>query len=143
MSNFAKFMKANKIKKENVKYAVTKSLVDENGEALEWTFKPLTTKESNEIRESATYEVQVKGKPNMYRPKVNTSKYITGLICTSVVEPNLHDKELQDSYGVMCAEDLLVEMVDDVGEFSKLTEFIQEFNGITKSMDEKVEEAKN
>ncbi len=143
MSNFKKFMKQNKIKKENVKYAVTKSLVDENGEALEWEFKALTTKETNDIRESVTYEVPVKGKPNMFRSKVNHNKLMTKLICSSVVEPNLHDKVLQDSYGAMCAEDLLVEMVDDVGEFNNLAKFIQELNGLTESMDEKVEEAKN
>ena len=32
MSNFSKFMKANKIQKENVMHPVTKSLPDENGE---------------------------------------------------------------------------------------------------------------
>ena len=52
MSNFSKFMKANKIQKQNVFHAVTKSLMDENGEPLLWELKPLTTKENEAIREA-------------------------------------------------------------------------------------------
>ena len=42
MSNFSRFMKKNKIAKENTTFPATKSLVDENGNPLEWTIKPLT-----------------------------------------------------------------------------------------------------
>lgn len=31
------------------------------------------------------------------------------MICASVVEPNLNDKDLQNSYGVMTPEDLIRE----------------------------------
>ena len=45
MSKFAKFMKANKVQKENGKYAPTKSLCDEKGNPLEWEFKHISSKE--------------------------------------------------------------------------------------------------
>ena len=106
MGNFNRFMKGNKIKKENVSFPATKSLVDENGKPLEWVIKPLSTTENEDIREECMIEVPVKGKPNMFRPKLNTSKYIAKMVCKCVVEPNLYDKELQDSYGVMTPEDL-------------------------------------
>ena len=88
-------------------------------------------------------DIPVKGKPNMYRPKLDTSKYIAKMICACVVEPNLYDKELQDSYGVMTPEDLLKEMIDDPGEYQEFAAFIQEFNGFNTTLEDKVEEAKN
>lgn len=142
MSEFTRFMKQNKKKKENATYAVTKSLVDENGKPLDWTLKPITTAENDAIRDECTIEIQVKGKPNMFRQKLNASKYLAKMICASVVEPNLNDKDLQDSYGVMTPEDLLREMVDDPGEYNDLAAFVQQLNGFT-TMDEAVEEAKN
>lgn len=142
MSDFKRFMKQNKKKKENATYAATKSLVDENGNPLVWILKPITTAENDDIRDDCTYDVQVKGKPNVYRQKVNTSLYQAKMICASVVEPNLYDKDLQDSYGVASPEDLLKELVDDPGEYTDLFLFVQQLNGFT-SMDEAVEEAKN
>ena len=143
MSNFYRFMKANKAQKENTTFAATKSLVDENGKPLEWVIKPLSTRENEIMREDCMMEVPVKGKPNVYRPKLNSSKYIAKMICACVVEPNLYDKELQDSYEVMSPEELIKEMIDDPGEYNAFASFIQEFNGFNTSLEDKVEEAKN
>lgn len=142
MSNFAKFMKANKIQKQNVMHPVTKSLTDENGEPLLWEIKPLTTKENEAIRESCTIEVPVKGKANQYRPKVDMGKYQTKLICAAIVNPDLNNTELQNSYGVMTPEDLIKEMVDDPAEYTDLMVFIQRLSGF-KTLQEEVDEAKN
>ena len=143
MSNFSRFMKANKVVRENTTYPATKSLVDENGKPLEWTIKPLTTAENEAIRESCMTEVQVTGKPNMFRPKLNTSKYIAKMVVASIVEPDLYDANLQDSYGVKTPEELLQEMVDDPGEYNELVAFVQNFNGFNATLEDKVEEAKN
>ena len=110
MSKFARFMKANKVTKNNELHAVTKTLCDENGNALEWEFRHLTSKENEDIRESCTIDVPITGKPNLYRPKLKTSMYIRKLIAASVVSPDLYDAELQDSYGVKTPEDLLLAM---------------------------------
>ena len=143
MSKFSQFMKANKIKKENTTFPATKSLVDSEGNPLNWTIKPLTTKENDNIRDACMIEVPVKGKPNMFRPKLDTSKYLAKMVCACVVEPNLYDKELQDSYDVMTPEDLLKEMIDDPGEYQAFATFIQDFNGFNTTLEDKVEEAKN
>jgi len=142
MSNFSKFMKANKIQKQNVMHPVTKSLVDENGEPLLWEIKPLTTKENERIRESCTIEVPVKGKPNVFRPKVDMEKYQTKMVCAAIVSPDLNNAELQNSYGVMSAEELIKEMVDNPAEYTDLTVFIQKLSGF-KTLQEDVDEAKN
>ena len=142
MSNFSRFMKQNKIQKENTTYAATKSLVDKDGNPLLWTIKAISTRENDIIRDECTLDVPIPGKMGAYRQKLNTSKYLAKLICAAVVEPNLNDKELQDSYGVMTPEDLVKEMIDNPGEYTDFTVFIQNFNGFT-SIEEKVEEAKN
>ena len=142
MSNFSKFMKANKIQKKNVMHPVTKSLLDDNGEPLLWEIKPLTTKENERIRDLCTVEVPMKGKPGAYRPKVNMEQYQTKMVCAAVVSPDLNNKELQDSYGVMSAEELIKEMVDDPAEYTDLLVLVQRTSGF-KTLQEEVDEAKN
>lgn len=143
MSNFSMFMRSNKKQKENGRYAPTKSLLDEKGNPLEWEFKHITSKENDKIRDACTIEVPVTGKPNMYRPKLKTARYIRDMITASVVYPDLYDAELQDSYGVKTPEDLLYAMIDDPGEYSELAAFVQRFQGFDTSFEDKVEEAKN
>ncbi|MFI3236816.1 MAG: hypothetical protein R3Y47_02160 [Lachnospiraceae bacterium] len=143
MSKFSLFMKANKVQKPNSKYAPTDSFTDENGNPLEWEFKHITSKQNEELRDKCMIEVPINGKPNLFRPKLNTSKYLVKMIVTSTVVPDLYDKELQDDYGVMTPEDLVYAMVDDAGDYQALISWMQEFQGFTKSLDDKVEEAKN
>lgn len=136
-------MKANKTIKENEKYAPTVTLTDEDGKPLEWEFKQLKSRENEILRESCSTEVQVTGKPNLFRPKLNTSLYLSKMIVASTVYPDLYDSELQDSYGVKTPEDLVYAMVDNAGEYQELAAWVQKFQGFTKSFEEKVNEAKN
>lgn len=59
MSKFAKFVKANKVVKENEKYTATSSLCDDSGKPLLWKIRHITSKENNDLRESCMMEVQV------------------------------------------------------------------------------------
>lgn len=143
MSKFSKFMKSNKAVKENGFYAPTSSLCDENGKPLEWEFRHITSKENEDLRDSCTIDVPITGKPNMFRQKVKSGLYIQKMVAASVVVPDLYDKELQDSYGVMTPEELLLAMVDDPGEYNELASFVQRFQGFNVSFEDKVDEAKN
>lgn len=143
MSNLSRFMKSNKTKRENGFYAPTASLTDENGKSLIWEFKPLTSKDNERIRDECTIDVPITGKPNMYRQRLQTSQYLVKLIAACVVAPNLYDKDLQDSYGVKKPEDLIYELVDESGEYQELCVWVQQYQGFTKTLDEKVEDAKN
>ena len=49
MSDLSRFLKKNKKLKENVQYAVTKSLTEEKGQPLLWEIRPLTSKETNRL----------------------------------------------------------------------------------------------
>lgn len=143
MSNFSRFMKANKVQKKNENYAPTDTLMDDYGNPLGWEFRHISSKENEELRDKCTIDIQVTGKPGLYRPKLNTSQYCSKMIVASTVVPNLYDKELQDSYGVMTPEDLVYAMIDDVGEYQDLTSWLQKFQGFTKTLEEEIEEAKN
>lgn len=143
MSNFELFMKANKVKRENIFIPATKSILDKNGKPVMWEVRHLSTKEANVIREDCTTEIQVKGKPGMFRNKFNTNEYLCKLASSAVVFPDLNDKALQDSYGVMTPEELIVEMIDDPMEFSEFLNKIQNMSGLDKNLNDKVEEAKN
>ena len=135
-------MKANKKEKPNGFFAATKSLMD-GDKPLEWEFRHITSKENEDLRDGCTYEVQITGKPNMYRPKFKSTDYLVKLTVAATVYPDLYDTELQDSYGVKTPEDLLYAMVDDAGEYSDLGIWMQKFQGFSQTMDDKVEEVKN
>ena len=121
---FDQFMKKNqKIDIEEVEYAATKSLCDENGEPLKWRFRRIPSK--------VFFQVDTK----------DVNGEAKTMICRSCVCPNLRDRELQDSYGVKRPEDLLVEMVPDLGEMARLSKFVVELNAL--DMNAEIEEAKN
>lgn len=143
MGNLKLFLKQNKKRKENMSIPVTQSITDENGKPVLWEIRPLTTTEDNTIREDCTTEIPVTGKPGLFRPRFDSKKYVLQVAAKCIVFPNLNDKELQDSYGVMGAENLIEQIVDDPGEFNILMNKIQEFNGFTETFQEKVDQAKN
>ena len=143
MSNLARFLKSNKIVKDNTTYPATKSLTDEDGQPLLWEVKPLSTREDEKIKDQCTFEVPIKGKPGVMRPKLNTNLYVGKMLAASVVYPDLLNAELQDSYGVKTPEDLIKEMIDDPGEYNEFGLFVQKFNGFNVSMEEQADEVKN
>ena len=143
MGDLSRFLKKNKKTKANLKIAATTSFLDDNGKPLLWEIRPLTTNEDNALRDACTVEVPVTGKPGMFRPRFDGNKYLVKMAAACIVSPNLNDKELQDSYGVMGAEQLIVEMIDNPGEFNAFMDKIQEFHGFKQTFQDKVEEAKN
>lgn len=143
MSEFARFMKGNKAKKENVFFAATRSLRDEKGAPLLWELRHLSAREVDDIRESCTFEEPVPGKPNLLRPRLRQTQYMRRLMAASIVVPDLHDAALQDSYEVKTPEDLLLALVDDPGEYTELATFIQRLQGFDVTLEEKAQQAKN
>ena len=137
--DLSKFLKSNKKTKENTTY----KLGGFNGDDIELKIRPLSTKENNALIEACTYEKQVTGKPDQFTQKLDRMRYVAMMAATSVVEPDLYNAELQDSYGVSKPEDLIQKMIDDPGEWNKFIEFINKFNGFDKSINEDISEAKN
>lgn len=139
MKTLQAFMRESALPVENAQVAVSKRFVDENGEAILWEIKALTPEEDDLIRRSCTVLVSMRGGK---QEKFNQNRYLEEFVTASVVYPNLHDVELQDSYGVKDAKELLKKMLI-AGEYLKLTAKAQEISGFNITLEEKVEEAKN
>lgn len=136
MSNLSAFLKQNKKGVENVKYVASERFADENGNAIEWEIRPISSKEADIIREECTIQ---KGK----NFKVDSKKFNKMMAVKCTVFPDLNNAELQNSYGVMGAEQLIQELLDVDGEYQGYINKILEVCGYTKSEEELVEEAKN
>ncbi|MBO5704548.1 MAG: phage portal protein [Alphaproteobacteria bacterium] len=140
MADLKGFFAQNTIKQDNVKFALSKRFLDENGNPYEWELRALNAEESEQIRRECTRRVKVKG--NQYTMEIDNEALAIKMMVASIVFPNLNDKGLQDSYGVMGAEQVLKKMLN-VGEYSVLSNKISEINGFSETMDDLVEEVKN
>ena len=88
MSNFSKFMKANKIQKQNVMHPVTKSLVDEKGNPVPFSFRYI--KKNGDILDAKN------------------------VVCTSAnVKKKTHTVKFLDSGEVRTIHDVLLISIDD------------------------------
>lgn len=135
MDKLSFFLCENKVKRNNEFLKVSESFKDENGNAVYWEIRPITTEEDEEIRTEA---MDYSGE----KPRLDINRYIETLTARAVVYPNLFDAKLQDSYNVKTPEKLLKAMVDKPGEYGRLVEFVQKLNGFT-SFREDTEKAKN
>lgn len=133
----AAFLKQNKKETGNIKFAASQSFLDDEGKPIEWTLRPMTSKAAENIRKSC----QNYGKGG--KVVVDSARFNRMVAAYCTVEPNLNDAELQDSYGVMGAEDLIVEMLDNDGEYQAYVKKCMEISGYNQNDAELVEEAKN
>ena len=78
----------------------------------------------------------------MFQSEMNHDKYLGKLAARCTVYPNLNDAELQNSYGIMGADELLKEMLTS-GEYANYLEKVQETNGFDTTTQDLVEQAKN
>lgn len=142
MSNLSAFLSQNALKNENEKHAVSNRFVDENKEPIKWEIQAITSQEDELLRKSCTKRIQIPGKKNQFTNETDYNKYVGLLAVKCTVFPNLNDAELQDSYGVMGADELLKTMLLP-GEYADYLTLVQKINGFEQSFEDKVEEAKN
>ncbi|MBR2504679.1 MAG: hypothetical protein IKB61_01905, partial [Elusimicrobiaceae bacterium] len=107
-----------------------------------WEIRALTSKEDDALRKMCTKQIKVMGKSNVYRTEMDAPAYIGKLAAECTVYPDLNDKELQDSYGVMGADELLKAMLSP-GEYAEYCNKVSEVNDFDISNDDLVDEAKN
>lgn len=141
MSSLSAFMAQNAIKIDNIKYVASKRFVDNKKNPMEWEIKAISSDEDEAIRRACVRRVPVPGKRGQFTSETDYNTYLGKLAAACVVFPNLNDKELQDSYGVMGAEALVKKMLTG-GEYSDLLLKIQEVNGFETPLEDLVEEAK-
>ena len=142
MSTLSAFFAQNALKIENVKYVASKRFLDEKKKPIEWEIKSITSQEDEQLRKDCTKKVPMVGKRGQFTLETDYNLYLGKLASKCTVYPNLNDKDLQDSYGVMGADTLLKTMLT-AGEYAEYLSKIQEINGFDIGIDEMVDEAKN
>jgi hypothetical protein len=133
MSKFKAFLKG------NVKAVENASLkLDRFSEDI--VLRPLSSGESDVINDRCFKNRP--GKGGKQERVFDLVKYNREISIASVVYPDLNDKELQESYGVLGADNLYSDMFL-LGEANQILEKVTEISGLGKTMDEEIEEAKN
>ena len=135
------FLAQNAKKVDNRKIAASPRFADENGNPMEWEITCITAGENQKIRKDSIRNIPVTGKRGQYTQDFDAAQYQAKLAVRCTVFPDLNDKELQDSYGVMSAEQLISAMLTP-GEFDNYILAITELNGFNTE-GELVDEAKN
>lgn len=141
MNNLNAFLKQNAITVEEEKVIVSERFL-ENGKPIEWIVKPITSQQDEILRKECTKRIPVNGKRGQYTQETDYNKYLGKMATICTVFPNLNDKDLQDSYEVMGAEELLKTMLLP-GEYAAYIERVQEICGFDVTLEDKIEEAKN
>lgn len=130
----------NPIKVEERDVIISDRFIGEDGQPLPFRIKPVGNDVMSAIEQEAVEQTTGKGKS--VGIKTDTRKYINGLLAASVVSPDLNAVDIQDAYGASSAWELIDEMLL-VGEKARLVEAIYKLNGLDKSLDDMVKEAKN
>lgn len=133
MGKFKAFLKGNVEEVENVSLKLKRF-----DEAI--ILRPLDSDEASKINDRCF--VNKAGRKGKQERSLDVVKYNRELCVASVVYPDLNDKELQESYGVLGADNLYGKMFL-LGEANEILEKVMEVSGIDTSMDEEIEEAKN
>ena len=123
---------------ETFEHTPTQKFKYSKGKAVPWVFRKLSIDEYDAIRNECTKINFADSK----KTKFNNTLFNKKIICNSIVEPNLNNAELQDSYGVKKPEDLIVKLFDNAGEYYNLLSYILKVNGF-QSFGDDVEDAKN
>ncbi|MGM7683547.1 phage tail assembly chaperone [Cytobacillus sp. Hm23] len=133
LSKFKSFLKGNAKEVENASLKL-----DRFEEAI--ILRPLSSGEADLINERCFKNKP--GRGGKQERVFDVVRYKRDLCVASIVFPDLNDKELQESYGVLGADNLYQKMFL-LGEATQILEKASDISGITKSMDDLVEEAKN
>lgn len=140
MGSLSCFLSGNAERRENKKIVISDRFKDK-GKLVEWEIRSISAEEDEAIRKECTKRIAVAGKKNQYTQDFDTNIYLTKLAARAVVFPDLNDMELQNSYHVMSAEQLIKAMLYK-DEFDALSEELMSFSG-SQNINDVVDEAKN
>lgn len=136
--NLQMFLSTNAKKIDRAKICPSDRFLDGENKVY-WEIACITAYENNLIKSACVKEI--KNSKGMISTYFDSNLYQSRLTARCVTYPNLNDINLQNSYGVCSAEDLVCTMLSP-GEFEKLSTKVLEVNGF-KSESELVETAKN
>ena len=136
------FLAQNAEKVENVKYVASTRFRDEEGMPMEWEIRCISGDEDEKLRRASIRRALVPGKKSQFTSETDMELYAGKLAVACTAFPNLHDQQLQDSYGVRGAEALLKTMLTP-GAYASYVIKVQEVCDFDTDFENAVEEAKN
>jgi len=134
------FLKQNTIPVENQEVEVSKRFKDDAGNTVKFEIKSISNEMDDALRKQNTR--QVKKAKGVIVPELDQQKYFVDLVLKSLVYPDLDDKELQDSWGVMDSRELINAMLLP-GEYTALLQEVQKINGWDLNVEDIKDEVKN
>ena len=140
MKDLKFFLKQNTIPVENQEVEVSKRFKDDAGKTVKFEIKSISNEMDDALRKQNTR--QVKKAKGVIVPELDQQKYFVDLVLKSLVYPDLDDKELQDSWGVMDSRELINAMLLP-GEYTALLQEVQKINGWDLNVEDIKDEVKN
>ena len=140
MKDLKFFLKQNTIPVENQEVEVSKRFKDDAGNTVKFEIKSISNEMDDALRKQNTR--QVKKAKGVIVPELDQQKYFVDLVLKSLVYPDLDDKELQDSWGVMDSRELINAMLLP-GEYTALLQEVQKINGWYLNVEDIKDEVKN
>ncbi|NWO20145.1 phage portal protein [Leptotrichia sp. oral taxon 223] len=140
MKDLKFFLKQNTIPVENQEVEVSKRFKDDAGNTVKFEIKSISNEMDDALRKQNTR--QVKKAKGVIVPELDQQKYFVDLVLKSLVYPDLDDKELQDSWGVMDSRELINAMLLP-GEYTALLQEVQKINGWDLNVEDIKDEVKN
>ena len=140
MKDLKFFLKQNTIPVENQEVEVSKRFKDDAGNTVKFEIKSISNEMDDALRKQNTR--QVKKAKGVVVPELDQQKYFVDLVLKSLVYPDLDDKELQDSWGVMDSKELINAMLLP-GEYTALLQEVQKINGWDLNVEDIKDEVKN
>lgn len=135
------FLAQNAKKVDNIHFVASNRFVDENGESIPWEICCITAAENTALRKSCMRTIPVPGRKGQFTQEFDANAYLAKISVRCTVFPNLNDTDLQNSYGVMGAEQLIATMLTPA-EFEDYSTKVLETNGF-QSGEDILEAAKN
>ena len=133
------FFKETALPIEEQEIVISNRFVGGDGRPIAWRIRGVPEARNAELRDECTKRTTDK-KTKRVETRFDGNRYSALLAAESVVYPDLHDAELQKSYGVMGADKLVVAMLT-AGEFTRLSEAVQQASGF--DLEEAIKDAKN
>ena len=140
MKDLKFFLKQNTIPVENQEVEVSKRFKDDAGNTVKFEIKSISNEMDDALRKQNTR--QVKKAKGVVVPELDQQKYFVDLVLKSLVYPDLDDKELQDSWGVMDSRELINALLLP-GEYTALLQEVQKINGWDLNVEDIKDEVKN
>ncbi|MCL2086495.1 MAG: phage portal protein [Oscillospiraceae bacterium] len=126
-------------KVENISVVISERFSDENDIPVEFEIRAITADENLELMTNSVKFSLYNGRLGF---RFDNTTYLKKLVSHCVVSPDLNDKEMQDEYGVMGADALLMKILSP-GEYLKLLGKVIELNHLDNYLGEERDKESN